>query len=259
MRYDDRRRFERNLARAVLSGADAIPDDIERAVRYWIENDIPRGASRGYYALHDEISTPSAILSLARFLPDLLADATRDRLVITPADEHGDGIPYRAAGDHLDLGIHDELQHYFPPSPFRGPFLALLRLAPKVGLQLVLDLADHATQAWVARERASRYGRDGSRPLPQRLALKTGEQEIWGDAAVWRWFRYTAVAPNPLVCALMAFERWLSDVAEAEVNDVNMERIFASVMHRTHSAAIIGVLASIAVKYPAQCATAVLP
>lgn len=259
MRYDDRRNFERNLASAVLAGADAIPGDIERAVRYWIEHDLPRGASRGYYALRGAISTPPAILSLARFLPDLLADATRDRLMITPADEDSDGIPYRSAGDLLDLGVHDELQHYFPPSPFRGPFLALLRLAPKVGLQLVLDLADHATRAWVARERAPRYGGDGSHPLPQRLALEAGEQEIWGDAAVWRWFRYTAVAPNPLVCALMAFERWLSDIAEAEVNDVNMERIFASVMRRTHSAAIIGVLASIAVKYPDRCANAVLP
>src|SRR5262249_17428744 len=77
-----------------------------------------------------------------------------------------------------------------------------------------------------------------------------------GDAAVWRWFRYTSVAPNALVCALMALERWLGLCAAGEVD---MKQLFLSILGRTHSAAILGVLSTIALKYPHACAQGVLP
>lgn len=267
MRFNDRTQFERNLARTILAGADCIPDDIERVVRRALERDLPRDAPKGYRAVREELLSPTTIPFLARFLPELLAEVTRNRLLIAPADERNEEPFYHASVDHLGLGIHDYLQHSFPPSPYKGPFLALLRCAPKVGLQLVLDLADHATQAWIARERSpqSRYGEEGRHPLPLQMTLErdsergaeTCVQEIWGNTDVWRWFRYTSVAPNPLVCALMAFERWLSDCAES--GNTDMTSIYSFILQRTHSAAVLGVLASTAIKFPERCATAVLP
>jgi hypothetical protein len=242
----------KNLIQALLAGADSMAEEIEVLIRQWMEQGITRGMPHAhvYYRLGDEILSHEASGSLCRYLPRLLADVTRHELLIVDNAQE----PYRSH-DLLDLGIRTSPDG-FPPDQFKGPFLGLLRLASKVGAELVLDLINHATQAWVRRERSSWYSSEGGQPLPQRLVLDGQAREIWGDAQVWRWFRYPTVASNAITSALMALEHWLSDLLQGNA-DANP--LFDFLLRRTNSAAIIGVISSIAMKYPEKCAQVVLP
>lgn len=250
MKSDDEDKVLDNLLHTVLAGADCRGAEIERIVRQWMQRGMARAMPRAksFVTLRDEILSPESIGSLCQYLPQLLADVTRYRLLILHQDKrHLDGLQ--------GLGIRDE-PGWFPPDQFKGPFLSLLRLHPQIGLTLVLDLTNHATQAWLARKRSTRYGGEGEKPLPQKLLLGTEAREIWGDELVWRWFRYPSVAPDAVASALAALECWLCELVE---RGADPKPTFESCMRRTISAAVIGTLSSVAMKFPGQCAEAALP
>ena len=253
---NDNDAITRNLLQALLAGADCLAGEIEALVRRCMEQGVTRDMAHAdvYYRLGDEILSHEALVPLCRYLPQLLAEVTRHELLITNDEKEDEQEPYRSH-DLLDLGIRSSPVR-FPPNQFKGPFLGLLRSAPRIGADLVLDLTNHATQAWVRRERSSRYGSEGGKPLPQRLVLDGQVREIWGDAQVWRWFRYPSLAPNAIASALMALEHWLSDLLQGSVD---AKPLFDFFLRRTNSAAVVGVLSSVAMKYPEKCAQAVLP
>jgi hypothetical protein len=249
---NDNDAITRNLLQALLAGADCLTGEIEALVRQWMEQDVTRDMAHAgvYYRLGDELLSHEALVPMCRYLPQLLADVTRYELLITNEELE----PYRSH-DLLDLGIRSGPDR-FPPSPFKGPFLGLLRSAPRIGADLVLDLTNHATQAWIRRKRSSWHDSEGDKPLPQRLVLDGQVCEIWGDAKVWRWFRYPSFAPIAITSVLMALEHWLSDLLH---EGVDTKYLFDFFLRRTTSAAVVGVLSSVAVKYPEKCAQAVLP
>ncbi|NKE65574.1 ATP-binding protein [Ramlibacter sp. RBP-2] len=103
--------------------------------------------------------------------------------------------------DRLSIGA--DFQGYFPASPLREPFHALLAHAPVVGRTLVRDLANHAVLAWRQLHRHS--GRGGT-PLPLVLEFPWGRQEFWGAPQHYTWSRGHG-GPHALECAMMALEQ----------------------------------------------------
>jgi hypothetical protein len=104
--------------------------------------------------------------------------------------------------DRLSIGA--DLQEYFPASPLREPFHALLTRAPAIGRALVRDLANHATTAWRQLHRHMRRGRTHRSPLV--LQFLWGRQEFWGAATHCVWSRGHG-GPRAVECAPMARER----------------------------------------------------
>ena len=102
------------------------------------------------------------------------------------------------------LSIGGDLQGYFPASPMREPFYALLTHAPAVGLALVRDLANHAALAW---RQLHRHTRRGGTPAPLVLVFPWGRQDFWGGAHHYVWARGHG-GPNAVQCATMALECW---------------------------------------------------
>jgi hypothetical protein len=102
------------------------------------------------------------------------------------------------------LSIGGDFQEYFPASPLREPFHALLTHAPIVGRGLVRDLANHAALAW---RQLHRHARRGGTPVPLVLAFPWGRQEFWGGAHHYMWARGHG-GPKAVQCAMMALERW---------------------------------------------------
>lgn len=246
----DKDKITRNLLHTVFAGANYLSSELEQVVREYMKGSFTQDMSHAkvLYALRHEILSDETMPYLCHYLPALLADVARHELIISFND------PYTF--DLLELGIKDK-PNWSPPYPFQGPFLGLLRHAPRIGMKLILELTNHATQAWLHRERRTYYGKDGARPLPQKLVLETEVREIWGDAQVWSWFRYPSVAPNAIASALMALEYWLSsDILKKNVNPTS---IFNYYMNNTYSSSIIAVLSAVATKYPEQCADLIFP
>lgn len=106
--------------------------------------------------------------------------------------------------DRTRLALTADFQGYFPASPLREPFHALLTHAPTVGRALVRDLANHATTAW---RQFHRHERPVRVPIPLVLALPWGRQEFWGAPIHYVWSRGHG-GPKVLECALMALEDW---------------------------------------------------
>lgn len=116
--------------------------------------------------------------------------------------EHHDWQQLSMGGDH---------QGYFPASPLREPFHSLLTCDALTGLDLVRDMANHATTAW---QQLHRHTRRNGTPVPLILEFPWGRQEFWGTALQYRWFRGHG-GPQAVESALMALERWAIDQLDA--------------------------------------------
>jgi len=236
------------LLEAALVAVDAIPSEIEALLRDWISTS-PGHPPAILSALDRVFFTPLVSLALAQGFPDLLAEVTLARLrrpLKQPRRGSGSG---HSSG--YRLGLHERLMGS-RPSPFRGPFLPLLRYHPEVGLPLILELVNDATDRWVAERREG-----GRQPLPQKLRVNGKEQKIWGDASVWGWVRDRGSTPKPVVSALMALEYWLSKEVVQEQSDA--ERLFKRILGESRSAALIAVLVLVVLEHPLACAQLLLP
>ena len=88
---------------------------------------------------------------------------------------------------------------FAPPSPERGPFLALLEHAPEVGLKLVRELVDHAISV------RFRGGADGKASMT--VQFPEGPREFfWTDT--YAWSRVWGNGDPCVQSALMAVEAW---------------------------------------------------
>jgi hypothetical protein len=111
-----------------------------------------------------------------------------------------------------DVGIDAHHNYYFPPSALHEPFATLFVRKPEAALELVRELANHATKGWrqvhlINRERMST-------PIPLVLEFPWGKQEFWGDWHVYSWFM-GELAPQPLECAFLALSYWAFKQIEA--------------------------------------------
>lgn len=104
-----------------------------------------------------------------------------------------------------DIGIDRHHNYYYPASALHEPFASLFTKRPEVGLGLVRDLINHATQGWHQTQLLNR-GRMGT-PIPVILEFPWGKQEFWGDSRLYAWFMGQA-AHNALECAFLALSYW---------------------------------------------------
>ena len=182
----------------------------------------------------------------ARDFPDLLVSVASDYLLCSEEDLQG-GMYSRSSLDLETLfGLKQHLNHkYFPASAYRGPWLPLLRYHRAKGLDFLIAIFNHSADSYAYPRVADRV----EPPFEIELSFADGtSRKQWANSRLWQWHRGTSVGPSVLQCLLMALERWLLDSATERPAD--LDAILLDLLRRSRSAAVTGVVASVATAFP---------
>ena len=201
----------------------------------------------------DLIEDPAIASVLARHRPELLlrlagcyyldrelfADPIQDTTVSPPRQ--------RGVGSHLSRdeedGVRDHSvrQSVVPlASPDRGPFLALLRGAPTLGLRLIGAVVDSATRARIRVE--AQYGEHQD---AVELDLGPDQRRTYiGTPHVWIWYRMHGVGAYPAMSALMALREWALETVSSEES---LGRVVQSILGAGESLGLVAVALSIVI------------
>lgn len=190
----------------------------------------------------------------ARDLPDLVVSVATDYLLASDDDLRRD----RYSRSSLDLathfGIKEGLRHdFFPASALRGPWIPLLRYHPRKALNFFINVFNHSTD-WYAHPRVH----DPLEPAWEiELTFADGTtRKQWGNPRLWNLYRGTSVGPDVLQSLLMALEKWLLEFASKYPEQ--LDAILVDILHRSESAALAAVVASVATAHPHASGEALL-
>ena len=190
----------------------------------------------------------------ARDVPDLLISVLLERVLCSESDlrrEFGYSSPLE-----LDIffGLKPGINHdYFPASAYRTPVLPLLRNHPLIGLDFLVRVFNHSAD-WYAHPRVQ----DRLEP-PLEMELKFGDgstQKLWCNPRLWNLYRGTSVGPYLLQSYLMALERWLLELAEAQPS--RLDSVLQYILRRSESGALTAVVAAVATAFPFQAGETLL-
>jgi hypothetical protein len=182
----------------------------------------------------------------ARDIPEVIIPAAKNYLL-----ESEDGFRqhqgfYSPIGLESLFGIKYIRIQFFPPSAYRGPFLNLLRAHPRIGLDFFIAVFNHSID-WYAHPRM----KDDAVEPPFQLLLTFADgtaKNQWYNARLWNMYRGFSVGPYVLQSLLMALERWLLEYADARPGE--LDDILLNILHKSDSAALTAVVASVATAFP---------
>ena len=154
--------------------------------------------------------------------------------------------------DAFGLSSESEFRLY-PGSAMQGPFLPLLRTHPEIGVQLLLNLCNHAAE-WYGERKAVNNHIEPAFRLTLSVPGK-GDVPQWANDRLWMTYRGMSVVPYILQCALMALEKWLLELCE---NGVPVERWLEKLLVDSTSVMTTAVVASVCTAQPTACRDAAL-
>ena len=239
-RYDDlRKRVLETIARVPRANEKAFISLVERASNKAGRRD-PIARAFAEIMLYGIDGTPAC-----RDFPEQMARLTMSWCCLTNADlkrMRGDYFPYIEPAFGLPAYLH---LRFFPASAFRGPFLQLLRHHPDVGVQLVLDLANHAGR-WYGEQKWPGFRLEPARPITISVPGH-GEVNQWANGRLWESYRGTSVTPHVIECALMALETWLLELCEGTDD---LEPWLVKIVLESNSVMTTAVVASVCNAHP---------
>lgn len=169
--------------------------------------------------LASAVETALAGQALADFDSNLLVDLVEAYyLEADEPDEDGfgyDGVLDDGIRDHTHHGLDAPLAAYY-----RGPFLAMFRVAYHRGVGCLNRLLNHAARHRVRSllSLGSTPGLDAEEGQYEHELSITGELRTYvGDEHVWLWYRGTGVGPYPCMSALQALELVSDEVIRSGV------------------------------------------
>jgi len=125
---------------------------------------------------------------------------------------------------------------------FRGPFLYFLRRHPQEAIDAIIQLVNFATDRW-----KDNLGKHEELDLKLSINFKKKTINLTGDSQVYYWFRDGGNAPNAIVSALMALEKYLYDlIDEGQEIEPHVNQILES----SRSLSLCGLLISVGIKKP---------
>ncbi len=131
---------------------------------------------------------------------------------------------------------------------FQGPFLALLKNCPEVGLELTIRLVNFATERWADRVLEPEKAESGRvKSCSIQILLTSGLCSWTGDVNVFGWHDARLISAPAVISALMALESWLYELAES---DEDLSGHLETVLSASRSAAFGGVLVALGLKHP---------
>ena len=195
---------------------------------------------------------------VAQAAPEELAELTVAVLIPRREDRksvHPLGIPASLSdlpSSSLDHSRHEPFDlndiGFAPPSPERGPFLALLEHAPTVGLKLVRRLVDHAISVRCPGPPDSADAMTVEFPNGSR---------VFSFTETYAWSRVWGNGDPCVQSALMALETWAHRRID---NDEDIETVLADVLPQTSGpAAYLLVAVDLVLSHWPKSAKAALP
>lgn len=191
----------------------------------------------------------------ARDVPGTVTDILRARLLLQRVSK-GSLNDYSAASDVDEcFGFRSHLRgDFFPASALQGPFHTLFQHHPRLALDFVLEMANHAG-TWYGERRWP--GHDLERA--ERLTIDVpghGPVEQWANWRLYGLYRGMTVGPYPLQSALMALETWLLRMATSE--SAPLEDWLLHALRSSNNVAVTAVVASVCIAHPARAGRAAL-
>ena len=157
-------------------------------------------------------------------------------------------------GIDLDFGLNPHLPlGFMPQSAIRGPFLHLLTRHQDTGIQLVLEIVNHAGD-WYGNRKWPGIRLEACQLISISIP-GNGEIRQWANDRLWNAYRGTSVSPRIVQCALMALEAWLLDMCK---ESLPVESLLLKILRESNNVMTTAVVASVCNAYPELCSTAAL-
>ena len=188
-------------------------------------------------------------MSACRNFPEQIAQLVMSWCCMTDADLERMRHPYSSSLDiEHEFGLAGYLGHaYFPSSAIRGQFLAMLKSHPSIGVQLVLDLVNHAG-SWYGGRKWPAFRLEPAQPITISVPGH-GEVEQWANIRLWESHRGTSVTPHVIQCALMALESWLLELCEGMEE---IEQWLLKILLESNNVMTTAVVASVCNAHPGR-------
>ena len=238
-----------DLRKRVLNSIARVPRSDEKGFIDLVEQALDR-ASR-----HEPLPQDFAEILLygtegapaCRDFPDQLARLILSWCCLTDADlGRMRGDYWSSPNIEPEFGLPSYLDlEFFPASAIRGPFLTLLRCHPDIGVQLVLDIVNHAGR-WYGERKWPATRLEPARPTTISVPGH-GEVKQWANGRLWSSYRGTSVTPHVIECALMALEAWLMELCEGTTD---LEPWLIRILLNSESVMTTAVVASVCTAHP---------
>ena len=135
---------------------------------------------------------------------------------------------------------------YFPASAIRGPFRSLLRFHPLKGVNLIIDLLNHAG-TWFGEQKWPFDRLEQAWQVTLRM-MDGATINQWSSERFWVMYRGFSVSPSFLQSAVMALEDWLLQVCEWE--QVDADQWFMYLLRKSNNVAITAEVSSACIAHP---------
>ncbi|MDO9437620.1 hypothetical protein [Hydrogenophaga sp.] len=159
-----------------------------------------------------------------------------------------DYAAYRDPSDNAGLQFPDDV---YPRAFWKSPFFHFLTIAPQAAIDALVDLSNFATQQYAG----GLY--DGTADVAGiELETSRGVRLYTGNTLVYGWNQSNDMNLGDLACALDALEYWF---VKRKLEDPDTPSFLASILERSNSAAMLGVLANVAKRSPRLLADVLWP
>jgi len=236
--------LEEEFLRLLFKLPHAAPDKVEILIRSALAN-----AGRAHHSriVLEHVTKSIECQPLCAHLPNLVIEVAEKTWRLSPKRSS----EYRLHPDLEELfGFEDSVAfNYLPPSSLQGPFTFLLVSHSEVAIDFIVRLANLATLSY-SRSRLSRE------VLIVDMPTLVGSRSLLASARLWALYRGMMSGPPVLGCALMSLEQWL--LSEAKQGK-DIREIVRKILDSSSSAAIVAVIASVALAYPAAVGDEILP
>ena len=193
-----------------------------------------------------------------RKFPEKMAQFTRSLCLISEEKPGAASASYNSIHADYEFGLRAGISFdFFPTSAHHGPFWALLTYSQDIGVDLVLDIINHAGD-WYGKRKGRGYWsefRTGSVPSITISVPSGGNVVQWADDALWQSYRGISYVPNVITCALMALEYRLLELCE---NQVSVEPLLLKILRSSNNVMTTAVVASVCCAYPTLGGSATL-
>jgi hypothetical protein len=156
-------------------------------------------------------------------------------------DHHDDDGPIRSFG-------LEWWHNGFPPIYLKGPFYTFLQQSPQAALDTIVKLSNIVTEQGLRAEGIDPLKADHRERHALKFTVKDRTVYWFGNGQIYNLHRGGRLHDDVLVCALMAFEKWLYDeISASREIDSYVQYIFENAT----SLAFAGILVSVGLYHPA--------
>lgn len=181
---------------------------------------------------------------VAMAVPDALAGFLMKAWFVSPPAQP---MPYSTIHDLSQwFGLPDAEHEYYPPSAYQTPMYALLKCSSSLSVQLVVDVMNHCAATMLASEAKDEC-------FEIRIPLEDGGfANMVASARLWNAHLDISVVPNLYASVLMAFEKWILELADT-CDSEQLETICFWLLKMSRSASIASIVTSVVIAYPEKC------